>query len=556
MNYVVCSQYKASISRWCRTQQNNSGESPMISLQQAVQLIQGQRLEEARTLLTTICKERPDIAQAWLLFSTLNGIQGNFIQAERCAREALRLQPDILGACATLGSALQSQGRAKEAIACFRQALKENPEDCNSYNNMGNALSSEGQPEEAEACYLKAIALAPEYAEAHNNIGVLLVLREELEKALVYFRRAVDLNHEYIDAIFNAGTTLKSLGSHTEALACFSDVITKQHRHLEARLQAANILSVHGDVDGANRLYEEVLQLSPENINALIGIAGAFLKKKDYQKAINFGNRAVRINSLDADALYCLGSAYLGSGDTGMAKKLFRKTHESSPTHVMAIYHLSTLGELQVPENFAPEYVANLFDKFSDTFDSHLLNDLEYRTPEHLSKAVKAVLSNRKNLNILDLGCGTGICGDYFRETARRLVGVDLSSKMLDKARSRNVYDALIIGELLEAFKQADAQYDLIIAADVFVYLGSLKPIFRAVAAALVPGGIFAFSIEKTDSQEPYILHKGGRYAHTIEYIHNLAREFEFNIVTIDDVILRKNEGKDVNGCVILLANH
>lgn len=530
-------------------------ETPMTDKQQAIMLIKGQRFEEARALLEAACEETPDDAEAWLMLSTLNGMLGSFSQAEACARKALGLQPGMLGAYANLGNALQSQGMNEEAIKCFRQAVENNPNDYNSYNNMGYALSNDKLYEEAEICYLKAIEISPEYAEAQNNLGVVKIKKQEPEKALEYFRQAVKLNPEYLDALFNMGTTLKTLGVHKEALACFSEVIKRHPEHTEAGMQAANILFEQGNTDDAHRIYSELLQFSPGNIRALTGLTSIFLKKGNYAKAIEYGNRAVQNDPRHTDALYCLGSAYLGNGDTGKAISYFRKVLESSPTHVMALHHLSALEDIPVPEGFDPEYVANLFDKFSSTFDNHLVNDLKYKIPEYLGQAVKGALTNHQDLNVLDLGCGTGLCGIHFRENARQLVGVDLSRKMLEIARNRGIYDELILGELMAAFKHPGIFYDLIVAADVFVYLGVLDAIFRAITDTLAPDGIFAFSIEAADSQQPYVLHKGGRYAHSLDYIQDLARQCKLGTITTDDVVLRMNEGKAVTGYVILLCN-
>ncbi len=125
-------------------------------------------------------------------------------------------------------------------------------------------------------------------------------------------------------------------------------------------------------------------------------------------------------------------------------------------------------------------FVTAVFDNAAEQFDRHLHDSLEYRGPELLLDAVSRLAGGPlQNLHILDLGCGTGLAGELFRPLARRLDGVDLSSKMLEQATAKRLYDRLAVGDVVEFLAGGENQYDLIIAADVFVYLGDLAARFR-----------------------------------------------------------------------------
>ena len=138
-----------------------------------------------------------------------------------------------------------------------------------------------------------------------------------------------------------------------------------------------------------------------------------------------------------------------------------------------------------------------LFDDFAENFDTHLIKDLRYKTPTFVGSRPGNRPAGAASLGRAGLGCGTGLAGAAIAPYARQLVGVDLSSKMLAKAAARDVYQRLENLELLAAMQQErDATYDLVLAADVFVYIGKLDDIVAEAKRVLRPGGLMGFSTE------------------------------------------------------------
>jgi predicted TPR repeat methyltransferase len=159
---------------------------------------------------------------------------------------------------------------------------------------------------------------------------------------------------------------------------------------------------------------------------------------------------------------------------------------------------------------------------------------------------------------VIDLGCGTGLLGESLRPTAGRLVGVDLSPRMVEKAREWDLYDELIVGDVAEALAARPAAFDLVAAADVFVYLGDLEPVFRATAGALRPGGLFAFSVEFLDEEgapgaSGYRIGPSRRYAHSPGYVRRVAGENRFVELSLARAGLRLEKGQQVQGLVVVL---
>ncbi|WNG28677.1 methyltransferase domain-containing protein [Cystobacter fuscus] len=206
------------------------------------------------------------------------------------------------------------------------------------------------------------------------------------------------------------------------------------------------------------------------------------------------------------------------------------------------------------PERSADAYVSALFDLYAPTFDDSLRGFLDYRAPERLLDAVLTALGSRRGLDVLDLGCGTGLAGPLLKPLARNLEGIDLSTGMLDKARERGVYDALHAGEITARLAASPARPDLIVAVDVLVYFGALEPLFAQVARRLAPEGLFAFTVEK--STEPgYRLQPSARYAHHLDYVRHCALLAGLHPVVEREDTLRRQAGQPVIGHVVVLAH-
>jgi predicted TPR repeat methyltransferase len=208
------------------------------------------------------------------------------------------------------------------------------------------------------------------------------------------------------------------------------------------------------------------------------------------------------------------------------------------------------------PARAGDGFIRYSFDHFARTFDKKL-EQLEYHAPELVAAATaKALGDPQANLDVVDAGCGTGWCGPLLRPYARRLIGVDLSPAMLEKARVRQVYDELVEAELTAYFQAAAAESrDLIASADTLVYFGDLRPLSAAVAHVLRPGGCFIFTIEKAGDAVPagqgFFLQPHGRYCHTEQYARSVMEESGMKIREITPCVLRMELGKPVQGMVV-----
>ncbi|HKT27298.1 class I SAM-dependent DNA methyltransferase, partial [Dyella sp.] len=215
---------------------------------------------------------------------------------------------------------------------------------------------------------------------------------------------------------------------------------------------------------------------------------------------------------------------------------------------------LAACGAAEAPSRAADDYVREVFDAFAESFDEQLLKNLNYRAPQVLAEALGGVLpSATGKLDILDAGCGTGLCAPLLRPYAKLLMGVDLSGGMVDKARLRGGYDELEVAELTGYLRAQLGVYDIVFSADTLVYFGELQDVLAASHDALRPGGWLAFTVEAAEGGDDRVdLSPSGRYQHTRSYVERVLEATKFSHVNMSTDTLRKEGGQPVIGWVVL----
>ena len=195
------------------------------------------------------------------------------------------------------------------------------------------------------------------------------------------------------------------------------------------------------------------------------------------------------------------------------------------------------------------DYLVAYFDRFAETFDKQLVEVLGYDVPEKLARLVAA--QGGELPRAVDLGCGTGLAAWHLRPRRSRLVGVDLSPRMLAKAAKRRAYDELIEADMIAFLEQTDETFDLVFVADALIYLGGLDAFFRAAARVMPPGALLAFNVETTDAA-PFALLPSGRFAHELSSLRDTAATW-FAPCVEQPTVLRSEASTPVEGVLILL---
>jgi predicted TPR repeat methyltransferase len=444
-------------------------------------------------------------------------------QAAGAYRRAAALQPEFPAAFLNLGNALRNLGKWGEAVDAYQNAVRLKPDFAAAHHALGTALREAGRAAEAIDSYRRALELAPSSAaDVFNDLGLAFARQGDIRRAEVHFRRAVELQPHSPRPLRNLGQLLLRTGQSAAAAEALAALVRLEPGSADAHHELGTALAQSGRLD----------------------------------EAVTHLRRAVALRPDHATAQCNLGVALEEKGDVAGAATAFaaaRRLRPDSP--VIAYHHAALAGRgADAPPACPPQYLVELFDGYADRFDEHLVKRLNYRGPELLRDAVAAVTS-RTDLNVIDLGCGTGLCGVLFRPVAAHLVGVDLSPRMIEKSRERNVYDELVRADVVEALQSRAATADVILAADVFIYIGDLAAVFRAAADALRPGGLLAFTIEVIDDAAgDFVLRPTRRYAQSAAYIRRLATAVGLEEVSATPAVLRAGEQAGVDGLVFVLA--
>ncbi len=204
----------------------------------------------------------------------------------------------------------------------------------------------------------------------------------------------------------------------------------------------------------------------------------------------------------------------------------------------------------------AQAYVEALFDDYAPRFEQSLVGQLGYRTPDRLAEliAVHGAMRGVARGRAIDLGCGTGLMGERLRPMVDRLEGVDLSAGMLARAEGKRIYDRLVRAELVEFLRGEAGGVQLIVAADVFNYVGALEPALSAAHAALGSGGLLAFSLETHSGGAAVQIGASMRFQHAAASALALCGTAGFRLVTVQPEAIRMDRGQPVPGLIVLAA--
>jgi len=289
------------------------------------------------------------------------------------------------------------------------------------------------------------------------------------------------------------------------------------------------------------------------------GHAEAAFADGDHQAAADLASQVLELVPRFAPAHALLGRARLALGERDAAIGALRRAVAIEPEDALGVgLDLARLGALAPEEAISPGYVRALFDDYAPRFDKHLVRNLNYRGPELTAAELRRACALRGRAfrfrRGLDLGCGTGLAARALEGRAAMIEGVDLSPRMLAKAKKTHLYDRLHEGDLVGFLDECpEASADLLVAVDVFVYMASLAPAFRAARRVLARDGLFAFSVQARDG-DGFALGEDGRYSHGEAYLRRLAAECGFTVAFLQEASTRQDRGEDVPGLVTVLA--
>ena len=477
---------------------------------------------------------------------------GKLAQAERLYKQILAVDPRHVDALRLLGLVAQAVGKNDVAVELIGQALKVDQRSAEAWNDLAGVYAETGKTAEAMEGYRKAIGFRPHFGAARNNLGDLLSKMGRTEEAMACWREAIKFDPTLAEPHHNIGRALFAQGKMDEAVESYKRAIAAQPRYAPAHNNLGAVLWRAGRHKEASECFCRAIDINPNYAEAWnnLGSGWEFAGKRD--DAIECFSKAVRIRPGYAEAHLNLAEALEKKGARLAAIKEWEEALRLRPDWKELHYHMAAVKATDAPQPTAPPagYIATLFDEYADKFDEHLLKTLEYRVPQLLVEAVKRAGREKFDV-VVDVGCGTGLCGEKFRPMAGRLIGVDLAPRMIKKSRERGVYDELTVGALEDALRRRN-DVELIVAGDVLGYVGELSEVFRAVGASMRQGGLFIFSVEKPTAEEGegLVLRRTRRFAHSRGYLEKLASDVGLDVVEMSDAVIRMDDLRPIDGII------
>ncbi|MBW1675314.1 MAG: tetratricopeptide repeat protein [Deltaproteobacteria bacterium] len=408
----------------------------------------------------------------------------------------------------------------------------------------------EGRLAEAEKGYLEVLRKKPDWGPVLNALGTVFLDQSQPDKAQKVFEKATELRPPYSPACYNLARLKQLENDHKGAISIYRAILEKQPDFGQAWNNLGIAYREIGDQDEALSCFRRAVEFAPDMAEAWNNLGVAQDEFNMIQDASKSYRKAIEIRSDYASAHFNLGVSLQKLRLFKEAEDHYKKVLETKPDDEGARFMLQSLGTSETPDAAPAEYVRRIFDGCAGTFERILVKSLEYKTPELLFDLVRPYLT--EEMNVLDLGCGTGLGSQLYRPFAKRLIGVDVSSKMLEKAAEKKIYDRLKVFDILQDW-EFPQKFDLIYSSDVFVYFGNLDPIIRSASSYLVYGGIIAFSVERLeDNSMEYRLFPSGRYAHSRTYIQDCLRRHGLQLIEETKADIRKQSGNQVKGLLIV----
>lgn len=440
------------------------------------------------------------------------------------ARAAAAPQHTLGEALAEAVTALREEDMER-AEPLLQGILARWPDQGDALHFLGVLRHTQARREEAVELIQRAIAAMPGMPGPWNNLGNVLVGAERLDEAIAAYERSVAL----------AGNSDAS----AEALNNLGTIHRRQNRLAESE-------------DACRR----ATTLRPNFAPAWYNLSQTLMTQGRVHEGLIANSRAITLLPGHLMARDQVLRALLLLGERDRAAQLYRDWLIEEPDNPVIQHQLAAcLGE-QAPDRASDAYVEQVFDSFAQSFDAKL-EKLHYRAPALVAEAALRLLGEgQRQLDVVDLGCGTGLCGPLLKPWARHLAGCDLSVGMLRMARQRAVYDVLHKAELVHYLDTQPEAFDLAVSADTLCYFGDLGDAMMGATRALRAGGTLIYTVEALpDGQaEAHHLQTSGRYAHAKAHVLSTLEAAGLLVRGIDAVDLRTEAGKPVHGWLVTAA--
>lgn len=413
---------------------------------------------------------------------------------------------------------LRQYDDALELIACARSVYDIPQVD--EYEGICRAMR--GETEQAELLFDRLIVRAPDYAPGYVHKGNLLMNANHTTLAEASFARALKYDANAEGALFGMALLHVRQGHPEIAIRYAMQAMQAHPRSWRCHMLLGSLLTSQPHDRSAEQVLEQAHLLMPDNLYVLHMLVGMLLRKQKQPEALRRVEALLAANS-DQEALRHMRSMLKGDMAPGAPR----------------------------------DYITRLFDGYAGRFDPHAQPGLAQKLPLLLAEKAREHFSDPHALSLLDLGCGTGVTAYGLQDITGVRIGVDLSERMLDRARATSLYTELYPLDMIEFMQASDRTFDLVTAVDVLMHSGNLVAFLQQSRAVLKSSGLLAFTIEKeflerNAPKQGFRLQPTGRYIHSARHVLSLAEEHGYDLLAQEDVVLRTEHYVPLHGVAFI----
>lgn len=445
---------------------------------------------------------------------------------------------------------------AKEYCELLKKIIQQHPDHFVAYNKLGAAFFILKKWEDAIQAFEKALEIEPGYFEAKYNLALALTKQENFEKAIPLWQSLLEQTPNHPAAHFHLGCCYMAQKKFKDAEKSFTINIQQNPAQAEAYHNLATCYLEQGALNEARQQYQMALTFAPNDTDILFNLGVIASAQNDFDRAIRYYQHLLSIDPNFLTAHYNLGIAFMIKKHNEFAIDHFTAALQLKPDDKNIEYLIEILKPQKNIRGAPESYIENLFDAYANHYEHHLVRTLHYTLPDLFFNAAKKICHLKKeSLNLLDLGCGTGLCSAPFKPFTKICDGVDLSEKMLMIAKAKNIFTSLTRSEILLYLKDKKELYDIILAGDVCVYFGELEKLFIFVAQSLRQNGFFIFNTE-ISLEKNFTMHQSGRFGHSENYIKSLAKQNHLSIRKFETIQSRIQNNEPVPAFLVVLEKN
>lgn len=456
------------------------------------------------------------------------------------------------------GNCYDALGDKDKAIEYYLDAVKINRKSEAALLNLSTIYYELSDFDKSAEYARRCLDISEKNSAAWQNLANIAFCGAKYETALEYYQHMYQNNPNSYIAMINIANTYYCLGKYVLALDFAKKSLNRHPSSAAAHVLAGNALNAMEKYEKAIDMYTRAYELDDENTELLNSLSEAYHSINDWENCLLFAWRYIKNNKQISNTLqlnfgYLLYECY-SEKSAELAQKFAHKWLKFFPDNKITQHLGNALTNGRALQGSEAEFIKETFDSFAPEFEKTLA-DLEYQAPTLIQNALEQNLKTSifTRYHILELGCGTGLCGQRIKKfsTYRGLIGVDLSEKMLEIAHKKKIYAELICDDICHYMENSDYFFHVIVASDVWTYFGDLTKAFVRVARSLLPDGCFVFTFSENETnKEDFFMMPSGRFVHSPAYVERVLKSAGLKLVSCERHILRNEAESPVYGYV------